>query len=625
MSTPYWPDRLYRVGLKRNSPLVRFIILGALDTVVLIVGMVAVLPWGSGLASPHIALITGVVLSQLVAGSALSLYHNRFPIGSSSELRWQGVVAGVVLMVAVVLSQFIVPVIAIPWVILGLLSADALMIAGRQLLRLWIDIDRRPRQADRVVVVGAGELGQSLIRQMLSDPTSGYLPVALVDDDPAAGKLIVDGVAVRGTSADLATVVDEADAGGVIVAISEAPATLFNRLVGQLDLSRHWIRTVPSLAHLLGENVGLSSIRDFDVSDLIGRTIDSPDTDMIRSLVEGKTVLVTGAGGSIGSELCRLISRHAPERLLLLDRDESALHSLCMSLEGRALMDTPDLVLADIRDGRQIEQIFAEHRPQIVFHTAALKHLPMLESYPLEGWKTNVVGTLNVLSAAHANNVERFVNISTDKAADPISNLGKSKLVGERLTASFARTTGREYVSVRFGNVLGSRGSVLIAFEQQIRAGGPLTVTHPDVTRYFMTIPEACLLVLQAAGVGRPGETLVLDMGTPVRIVDIAQRMMALAGRACPIAYTGLRPGEKLHEDLFSSVEQPEERALEHIWQVRVPELDPQLVRRVPEVVTAVEAFQIDNTARQPRVVPPVEHSGAFTAVGTSERVGRVA
>lgn len=623
MNTPYWPDRLNRIGLKRNSPLVRFVLLGALDTFVLVLSMAVILPWERILASPHVAVISGAVLTQLVAGSAFSLYHNRFPIGSSSELRWQGAVAVIVLIVTTLLAQFIVPVIPVPWIVLGLLSADALMIAGRQLLRLWIDSDRRPRDADRVVVVGAGELGRSLIRQMLTDPASGYLPVALLDDDPAASKLIVEGVEVRGTSADLAAVVADVDAAGVIVAISEAPATLFSRLVRELDLSRHWIRTIPSLAHLLDGNIGLSSIRDFDVSDLIGRTIDSPDTDMIRRLVEGKTVLVTGAGGSIGSELCRLIARHDPQRLLLLDRDESALHSLCMSLHGRALMDSPDLLLADIRDADQIELIFAQHQPQIVFHAAALKHLPMLETYPVEGWKTNVLGTLNVLSAAHANKVERFVNISTDKAANPTSNLGKSKLIGERLTASFARSTGRSYVSVRFGNVLGSRGSVLVAFDQQIRVGGPLTVTHPDVTRYFMTIPEACLLVLQAAGVGHPGETLVLDMGAPVSIVDIAQRMMALAGRSCPIVYTGLRPGEKLHEELFSSAEDPEERAHEHIWQVHVPALDPRSVRSVSQTVAAVDAFQAGTTAAKPGDPTPSEDNGTFSPAG--QEVGRVA
>lgn len=592
MRTPYWPERLSQLGLQRNSPTVRFVILGALDVLALLVAWLVVLRWGVDTGSTMVLLVAILLATQLLGGYVLSLYRNRYPIGSGLELRWQGVVAAIVLVAGVVAHVLLQPDVGLDWLLLALLTADALMITGRQVLRIWIDHDRRPREADRVVVVGAGQVGSALISQMLRDPASGYLPVALVDDDPAASRVVIDGVPVRGTTEDLRMVVGEAAAAGVIIAIAQAPSRIFTDLIEQLDLSRTWIRTVPPLADLLSADVGLSSIRDLDVSDLIGRTVEDPDTEMITEFIRGRTVLVTGAGGSIGSELCRLIARHEPGRLVMLDRDESALHSLCMTLEGRALMDSPDLALADIRDAEALDRVFTDCRPQIVFHTAALKHLPMLESFPAEGWKTNVHGTLNVLTAARAHTVERFVNISTDKAANPTSNLGRTKFIAERLTASFAESTGLAYVSVRFGNVLGSRGSVLVSFQEQIRRGGPLTVTDPEVTRYFMTIPEACLLVLQAAVEGLGGQALVLDMGAPVRIVDIAQRMMALSGRACPITYTGLRNGEKLHEELFTAEEGAVVLGHTHAWHAAVTPLDPGVLPGPGSSVDEVARFQ---------------------------------
>ncbi len=270
----------------------------------------------------------------------------------------------------------------------------------------------------------------------------------------------------------------------------------------------------------------------------------------------GRRVLVTGAGGSIGSELCRQLYRLEPAELMMLDRDESALHDVQLSLDGRGLLDSPDLILVDIRDGARVEEIFLDRRPEVVFHAAALKHLPLLEAHPAEAVKTNVWGTYNLLRAATRAGVERFVNISTDKAANPCSVLGYSKRIAERLTAMVAEEadTGR-YLSVRFGNVLGSRGSMLGAFTAQIEAGGPVSVTHREVTRYFMTIEEAVQLVIQAGALGDAGEALVLDMGEPVRIVDVARRMIEESGRDVDIVFTGLRPGEKLHEVLFGDGE----------------------------------------------------------------------
>ncbi|WP_025778942.1 nucleoside-diphosphate sugar epimerase/dehydratase [Brevibacterium sp. VCM10] len=534
-------------------------------------------------------LLPMLIIGQLALGYLLSLYRNRYELGSDHELRNQGMAAAVLFTGAALAG--VVPEYRedIPWLLLALLFAQALMVFTRQLIRVVRQLRLVPVSGEPVVIVGAGDLGASLVSQMMADPLSPYRPVAIVDDDPTKVRQLIHGVPVRGTTRSIAEVVASSGADGVIVGIADAPAKVFASLVQRLDSEQIWVRAVPSPLDMLSSDVGIADIRDLDVTDLIGRPAAEPESEQISQLVEGRTVLVTGAGGSIGSELCRIISRHGPRRLIMLDRDESELHSLCMSLEGRALMDSPDLVLADIRDLQALDQVFAELKPDIVVHAAALKHLPMLESYPAEGWKTNVHGSLNVLKAAQKHGVGRFVNISTDKAANPSSELGRSKFVAERFTAHFAAATGLPYVSVRFGNVLGSRGSVLISFADQIRRGGPLTVTHPDVTRFFMTIPEACLLVLRAAALGGSGQTQVLDMGEPVRIVDLAKRLMAVAGRTCPIVYTGLRAGEKMNEELFS----PEElgRTSENgvSWTVDVPPLDPEAV---PDPTASLEAIR---------------------------------
>jgi FlaA1/EpsC-like NDP-sugar epimerase len=325
--------------------------------------------------------------------------------------------------------------------------------------------------------------------------------------------------------------------------------------------------------------VSVAQLRDISEADLLGRHQIETDLDSIAHHLTGQRVLVTGAGGSIGSELCRQIHRYGPAELIMLDRDESALHAVQLSMYGRALLDGDCTVLADIRDAGRIHQIFQDRNPQIVFHAAALKHLPLLEKYPAEALKSNVWGTLTVLEAAAASGVDRFVNISTDKAANPTSVLGFSKRIAERLTAEAATRADGTYLSVRFGNVLGSRGSVLTSFESQIEAGGPVTVTHPDVTRYFMTVQEAVQLVIQAAAIGRDGEALVLDMGKPVRIADVARQLAARSPRHIDIVYTDLRPGEKLHEDLFGDGELDQRPFHPLISHVPVPAMAPKDVR----------------------------------------------
>ena len=342
------------------------------------------------------------------------------------------------------------------------------------------------------------------------------------------------------------------------------------------------LKVVPSVNNLSNPaQVQIEDVRDIEVTDFLGRQPIETDVDAIASYLTGKRVLVTGAGGSIGSELCRQIAKFGPSELIMLDRDESALHAVQLSIHGRALLDSDDTELGDIRDVRFVRELFARRAPHVVFHAAALKHLPLLETSPGEAVKTNVWGTQAVLDAATDAGVERFVNVSTDKAANPCSVLGYSKRLAEGLTSAAARQATGSFMSVRFGNVLGSRGSVLTTFTAQIAKGGPVTVTDPRVTRYFMTIREAVQLVIQAGAFGTNGDVLVLDMGEPIAIQTVAEQLIDLSGKPVEIVYTGLREGEKMHEELFGDDEddvRPQHPLISH---APVPEYLPPLAQRL--------------------------------------------
>jgi len=360
-----------------------------------------------------------------------------------------------------------------------------------------------------------------------------------------------------------------------VIAIAKASGTVIRDLTARAEQCGLTPKVVPTTTELISGGARIEGVRDPRISDLLGRRPIRTDVAAIAGHFAGKRILVTGAGGSIGSELCRQLHQLAPSELIMLDRDESALHEVQLTLHGRALLDSDETVLADIRDPRRIREVFEQFHPQIVFHAAALKHLPLLERYPSEAVQSNILGTQTVLEAAAACGAESFVNISTDKAADPVSVLGYSKKVAERLTAHMAGQSSGTYLSVRFGNVLGSRGSVLGALSAQVKMGGPLTVTHPEVTRYFMTVDEAVQLVLQAAAIGGNGEVLILDMGEPVRIADIARRLSAQSAHPVEIVFTGLRPGEKLVEDLLGAGEvdyRPRHPLVRH---AQVKPLDP--------------------------------------------------
>ncbi|WP_423920212.1 polysaccharide biosynthesis protein [Frigoribacterium sp. 2-23] len=526
-------------------------------------------------------LVAGPV--QAAAGLGAGLYRRRFIRGSTAEFR---VLLAVVVGVGVLASTPLVDLVT-SWVapgadwhwslaVVATPLAFVLMGATRYLWRVVVTARRRPDVgARRALLVGAGEAADLLIPQLQADRRSPIIPVGILDDDPARRRLRVHGVPVLGDRSALADAAAATGAAVVVVAVARADAALLRDIRDRATEAGLGVLVLPPLDEVLQHGARPRDLRDVSIDDLIGRRPIDTDPGRVAGYLTGRRVLVTGAGGSIGSELCRQISRLDPAELILLDRDETALQGVQVSISGHGLLDTTDVVLADIRDAAALHEIMADRRPDVVFHAAALKHLPMLEQYPGEAWQTNVMGTLNVLDACESAGVETVVNISTDKAAAPTSVLGRSKRLAERLTADRARRTGRRYLSVRFGNVLGSRGSMVPLFSALIAAGRPLTVTHPDATRFFMTIPEACQLVIQAGAIGDPAEVLILDMGEPVRILDVAQRMIAMSGSDVDIVFTGLRPGEKLHEELMSVDETDARPVHPLISHTAVPPLSP--------------------------------------------------
>ena len=518
-----------------------------------------------------------VVAIQLVAGTWQGLYLGRWHLGSFEEI------AGLLKSVLVASVVLFIANAQVRWVPISVpvISAFVVLVEMAALRYGWrLAIERRKRPdveaegSRKAIVFGAGEGAAQLLTAILRDPGSRYVPVAIADDDPAKQHLRLRGIPVRGTREHIAAIARDKEAEALLIAIPSASSAVIREL-SDIAIAAHLeVAVLPPVSELLGGQVGVGDVRPLSDDDLLGRHAVDTDVDAIASYLRGRVVLVTGAGGSIGSELCRQIMRFDPAELVLLDHDESAIHACQLSLDGRGLLDSPNLVVADIRDRDRVFEVFEQWQPDVVFHAAALKHVPLLEMHPDEAMKTNVWGTQHCLEAASKVGVERFVNISTDKAADPVNVLGRSKRVAEQLTAGMAERASGHYLSVRFGNVLGSRGSVLTAFRQQIDHGGPVTVTDPATTRYFMTVREAVQLVIQAGAIGEAGEVLVLDMGTPVRIADVAERMVAAAPRRVKIVYTGLRPGEKLHEVLFGSDEVGERREHPLITHVAVDPLD---------------------------------------------------
>jgi FlaA1/EpsC-like NDP-sugar epimerase len=501
-----------------------------------------------------------VLVVHAIVGYVVGIYRRRWRYGSFDEVGGLVVAALITTSVLFILRFFDQSLTPFPRSVILIAGFAGLcfVAASRYTWRLIREQLRRPtdQTAAKILVYGAGEGGIQMVNTLLRNPQSPYLPVGFLDDNPDTHRLSISGVPVLGGRDQLSQARARTGATTLLIAIPSADSALIGDISARARELSMDVKVLPAVQNLNERPLDTSDIRDLTDEDLLGRRKVVIDLQQISDYLVNRRVLVTGAGGSIGSELCRQLARFNPAELIMLDRDESALHEVQLSIHGRALLDTPQTVLADLRDEATINHIFNTRKPEVVFHAAALKHLPLLERYPLEAYQTNVLGTLTLLNAAQRTGVGVFVNISTDKAANPISVLGYSKRIAERITAAVGQSANSgKYMSVRFGNVLGSRGSVLMSFRDQIAKGGPLTVTHRGVTRYFMTISEAVQLVIQAGAIGSSGEALVLDMGTPISIYDVAKQLVANSGKPVEIEIVGLRAGEKVHEELFGDGE----------------------------------------------------------------------
>jgi FlaA1/EpsC-like NDP-sugar epimerase len=448
----------------------------------------------------------------------------------------------------------------------------------------------RPSKARRALVIGATDVGDFAVRMLHRSPGVGLRAVAFLDDSGAFEGRTIQGLPIAGSLPDLGEVLSDWQIDEVLIALPEAGPTKITRIVEQCRRHSVGVRVLPSQNELIAGQRALGSLRSVDVAELLGREPADLHLDDSLNYVQGEVVVITGAGGSIGSEICRQVANLEPAAMVMIGRGENSLFELSQELESR-LRQRPGsrtgprhYVVADVRESSKMKQVFAEHRPGVIFHAAAHKHVPLMEAAPDEAVKNNVLATDLLAGLAHEHGTKRFVMISTDKAVRPSSVMGASKRIAEQVISAWAAKSPVRFVSVRFGNVLGSRGSVIPIFRRQIERGGPLTVTHPEAERYFMTVEEATSLVLRAGAVAESGQLCVLDMGEPVRIEDLARNLITLSGlepgRDIEIEFTGLRPGEKLLEEYLSSREGLEKTAIGKVWVTRPEVPEPEQLAR---------------------------------------------
>jgi FlaA1/EpsC-like NDP-sugar epimerase len=512
-----------------------------------------------------VLLVVAVMLPVFVAFG----FYNRWWRYVSTQDMW-GVLRGVV---TAVIATFLVFALldfhpaAVPrgiWIV-DLLLVLAFVMGARLLARTLIE---RPSarsivaRGKEVLIVGAGDAAQLILREMLRNPSLGYTPIGLVDDDPRKKNLRLHGIRVLGTTADLPELVRERRPDELLIAIPSAAGDLRERIVEIARAAEVPVKTLPALHELITGDLNLAGqIRPVEVEDLLGREPVEADLESIAGYLAGEVVLVTGAGGSIGSELCRQIARMAPTRLVLVDNGEPGLFEIERELVDERGFHATAAVIADAGNEAKMRQVFEKYRPAVVFHAAAYKHVPLMEANPLEAVRNNTLVTRTVADIAVDYGAKRFVLVSTDKAVNAKTVMGQSKALCEWIVEAWGHRedTTTKFCGVRFGNVLGSSGSVIPIFRKQIARGGPVTVTHPDMTRFFMTIPEAVQLVIQAGAIGGRGQVYVLDMGEPVKITDLADTMIRLSGKEpgtdIAVEFVGARPGEKLHEELWSETE----------------------------------------------------------------------
>ena len=548
----------------------RFVLLGDLAlTIVSVLGSFALrldvgeLPF----YFPAVVLMTAVALSiKIPVYYFFGLYRRLWIYASTGELR----LITIAVTTASVLTSGVMAILIVTGNVLPGMPRSALgidwllslvLIGGsRFALRILAEQTMGSRangKGKRVLIIGAGDAGALVVRELQKSSQLNLTPVGFLDDDPAKQKQSIHGVTVIGVVDDLPSIIQLHHIDQVIIALPSAPGKLVRQVNNICRIKGIASRTMPGIYELIGGKVSVNRLREVEITDLLRREHVHVNDEVVGAALEGKRVLVTGAGGSIGRELCRQIARRNPSQLVLLGHGENSIFETLLELQQDYPHHIFSPVIADVRNAERLASVFEQHQPQVVFHAAAHKHVPLMEANIVEAITNNVIGTCNVVQAALDANVERFVIISTDKAVRPASIYGATKRLAEMIVLDAARNSGRAFTVVRFGNVLGSRGSISPIFKQQIANGGPVTITHPDMYRFFMTIPEAVYLVLQAASMVKGGETFVLDMGQPVRILDLAEDLIRLSGlephRDIEISYTGIRPGEKLTEELWDN------------------------------------------------------------------------
>lgn len=461
----------------------------------------------------------------------------------------------------------------------------------------------------KVMLIGAGDAGAALISEYRMHPELKSTPIALIDDDPGKQNKKLCGIPVLGTREDIVRIAEEKLVDEIIITMPSVTPKTINEIYTVCSDTKCKVKILPSLSQLIDETVSVQKIRDVNIEDLLGRDTIKLDDSEIDSLINENVVMVTGGGGSIGSELCRQIALFSPKRLIILDNYENNAYDI----QNELLAQYPNLklttIIANVREKSRLENIFRSYRPDIVFHAAAHKHVPLMEENPTEAIKNNVFGTLNVAECADKYGVKRFVMISTDKAVNPTNIMGATKRVAEMIIQAYSRQSKTEFVAVRFGNVLGSNGSVIPLFKKQIEQGGPVTVTDPEIIRYFMTIPEAVQLVLQAGAMAKGGEIFVLDMGEPVKIYDLARNLIKLSGfepdADIKIEFTGLRPGEKLYEELLLAEEGVEATKNNKIFVAQPLHTEMAILRREIECLKEIIATNSENARDYMKVIVP--------------------
>jgi len=521
--------------------------------------------------SNQLVLLTSITLliSHHIAAHFFHLYDRIWSVASVRELLiiFYSVTISILTASAVqmiVAGDIYVRLMAITWLL------HIVMIGGsRFVLRIAHDRTSLRAHGDlkSVLIVGAGQAGTILVKSIKSNPTPEYNPVAFVDDDPTKQNLTLMGVKVCGTSEDIPRLVEEKNIEEIILAIPSLGKFGVHDLYEVCAKTKATVKIMPKVEDVMTGKVSVNDMQDVKIEDLLGRDEVKLDMVAISKKLTNKTILVTGAGGSIGSEICRQVMKFKPKKLLLLGHGENSIYTIHMELVENAENKETSIIpiIADVQDRERIFEVIGSHLPDVIYHAAAHKHVPLMEYNPREAVKNNVFGTKNVADAADEYGVSNFVLVSTDKAVNPPNVMGSTKRIAEMIIQNLATRSNTTFAAVRFGNVLGSRGSVVPRFKAQIAAGGPVTVTHPDMTRYFMTIPEASRLVLQAGTLARGGEVFVLDMGEPVKIVDLARNLIRLSGyteEEIQIEFSGIRPGEKMYEELLK----PEEIQEEHVY-----------------------------------------------------------